>query len=163
MASETDRIEKAILLRAPRHRVWLALTDSQAFGSWFGMRLEGPFVPGKSVRGVVVPTTVDPAVARLQKDFEGLPIELTVERIEPEHLFSFRWHPHAIERGVDFSFEPTTLVAFELVEVGDGIRLTVTESGFDTIPLARRAKAFTANAEGWGLVVKLIERYLEAP
>jgi len=156
----TDRIEKKVLLRAPRKRVWRALSDSAEFGSWFGMKFDGAFTAGASVRGVLVPTTVNAEVAKAQKEYEGLPFEITIEQVEPERLFSFRWHPYAIERAVDYSHEPTTLIVFALEEVPDGIMLTVTESGFDRIPLARRAKAFTANEQGWGLVVKLIEEYL---
>jgi uncharacterized protein YndB with AHSA1/START domain len=156
----TDRIEKRILLHAPRKRVWRALSDSSEFGSWFGVKFDGPFAPGACMRGVVAPTTVDAEVAKAQKKYEGMPFEITIEQMEPERLFSFRWHHFAVERGVDYSAEPTTLVVFELEEVADGIMLTVTESGFDQIPLARRAKAFTANEGGWGMVVKLIEQYV---
>jgi uncharacterized protein YndB with AHSA1/START domain len=155
-----DRIEKKILLRAPRKRVWRALTDSKEFGTWFGMKFDGPFAPGATMRGVIVPTQVNAEVARAQKPYEGLPFEITIEKMEPERLFSFRWHPNAVERGVDYSGEPTTLIEFVLEEVAEGILLTVTESGFDRIPLARRAKAFTANEQGWGMVMKLIEEYL---
>lgn len=156
----TDRIEKKILLRAPRKRIWRALSDSTEFGSWFGMKFDGPFTPGATVRGVIVPTTVNAEVAKAQKKYEGLPVEITIEQMEPERLFSFRWHPNAIEPGVDYSAEPTTLIVFALEEVANGVMLTVTESGFDRIPLARRAKAFTANEQGWGMVVKLLEEYL---
>jgi uncharacterized protein YndB with AHSA1/START domain len=156
----TDRIEKKILLRAPRKRVWRALTDSKEFGTWFGMKFDGPFSPGVTIRGVIVPTQVNAEVAKAQKPYEGLPFEITIEKMEPERLFSFRWHPNAVERGVDYSAEPTTLIEFLLEEVENGVLLTVTESGFDRIPLARRAKAFTANEQGWGMVVKLIEEYL---
>ena len=156
----TDRIEKRILLRAPRKRVWRALSDSTEFGTWFGVKFNSPFTPGASMRGVIVTTTVNAEVAKAQKEYEGMPFEITIERIEPERLFSFRWHPFAVERGVDYSAEPTTLVAFTLEEVADGVMLTVTESGFDRIPLARRAKAFTANEGGWSMMVKLIEEYL---
>jgi uncharacterized protein YndB with AHSA1/START domain len=156
----TDRIEKKILLRAPRKRVWRALSDSTEFGTWFGVKFDGPFAPGASMRGVIVPTAVNAEVAKAQKPYEGMPFEITIERMEPEQVFSFRWHPFAVESGVDYSSEPTTLVVFALEEVADGVMLTVTESGFDGIPLARRAKAFTANEQGWGMVVKLIEEYL---
>jgi uncharacterized protein YndB with AHSA1/START domain len=156
----TDRIEKKILLRAPRARVWRALSDSAEFGSWFGMKFDGPFAPGASMRGVIVPTTVNAEVANAQKKYEGMPFEITIEQMEPERLFSFRWHPFAVEQGVDYSVEPTTLIVFTLEEVATGVMLTVTESGFDRIPLARRAKAFTANEQGWGMIVKLIEEYL---
>jgi uncharacterized protein YndB with AHSA1/START domain len=156
----TDRIEKKILLRAPRKRVWRALSDSTEFGTWFGMKFDGPFTPGARLRGTIVGTTVDADVAKAQKEYEGMPFEITVDRIEPERLFSFRWHPGAVEHGVDYSHEPTTLIVFALEEVANGVMLTVTESGFDQIPLARRAKAFKANEQGWGMVVKLIEKYL---
>jgi uncharacterized protein YndB with AHSA1/START domain len=156
----TDRIEKKVLLRAPRARVWRALTDAEEFGRWFGVKFDGPFTPGAPLRGVIVPTTVDADVARAQQEYEGMPFEITVDRIEPEQLFAFRWHPFAVERGVDYSSEPTTLVVFALEDAANGIMLTVTESGFDRIPLARRAKAFSANERGWGMVVKLIEKHL---
>jgi uncharacterized protein YndB with AHSA1/START domain len=156
----TDRIEKKILLHAPLKRVWRALSDSAEFGAWFGVKFDGPFQPGVSLRGAIVPTIVDPEVAKAQKKHEGAPFEITVEPIELERLFSFRWHPYAMESGVDYSAEPTTLVAFALEEVAGGVMLTVTESGFDQIPLARRAQAFLANEQGWGMQVKLIEAYL---
>ena len=156
----TDRIEKKILLHAPRKRVWRALSDSTEFGTWFGMKFDGPFVPGAVMRGVIVGTKVNAEVAKAQKEYEGMSGEITIERIEPERLFSFRWHPFAVERGVDYSAEPTTLIVFTLEETPDGVLLTVSESGFDQIPLERRSKAFTANEQGWTMVLKLIEEYL---
>lgn len=159
-AVNTDRIEKKVLLRAPRARVWRALTDAEEFGKWFGVKFDGPFTPGALRRGIIVPTTVDADVAKAQQPYEGMPFEITVDRIEPERLFAFRWHPFAVERGVDYSSEPTTLIVFALEEVANGIMLTVTESGFDRIPLARRAKAFVANEQGWTMQVKLIEKHL---
>jgi uncharacterized protein YndB with AHSA1/START domain len=156
----SDRIEKKILLHAPRKRIWRALSDSTEFGTWFGMRFDGPFVPGAVMRGVIVGTKVNAEVAKAQKEYEGMSGEITIERVEPERLFSFRWHPFAVERGVDYSAEPTTLIVFTLEETPDGILLTVTESGFDQIPLERRSKAFTANEQGWTMVLKLIEEYL---
>ncbi len=158
---DTDRIEKKTVLRAPLARVWRALTDSGEFGTWFGMKFDDPFTPGASVRGVIVPTAVDPEVAKAQKPYEGMPFVFTIEQIQPERLFSFRWHPFAVEPGVDYSAEPTTLVVFTLEEVANGVLLTVTESGFDQISLARRAKAFTANEQGWAMSMKLIEKYVE--
>ena len=156
----TDRIEKRILLNAPRKRIWRALSDSTEFGTWFGMKFDGPFVPGAVMRGVIVGTKVNAEVAKAQKEYEGMSGEITIERIEPERLFSFRWHPFAVERGVDYSAEPTTLIVFTLEETPDGVLLTVTESGFAQIPLERRSKAFTANEQGWTMVLKLIEEYL---
>jgi uncharacterized protein YndB with AHSA1/START domain len=155
----SDRIEKKVLLHAPLKRVWTALADSTEFGIWFGMKFDGRFTPGALMRGVIVPTKVNEEVAKAQQKYEGLPVEITIEKMEPERLFSFRWHPYAIERGVEYSTEPTTLIEFVLEEMKDGVLLTVTESGFDQIPLARRVKAFTANEQGWGMVLKLIEEY----
>ncbi len=163
MANDTDRIEKKILLRAPRARVWRALTDSKEFGSWFGMKLDAPFKAGATLRASIVPTTVDAEVAKGQKNFEGFVFEILVETLEPERFFSFRWHPFAIERGVDYSKEPTTLVAFTLEESGqddERVMLTVVESGFDRIPIERRAKAFAANEGGWVIQMTMIEKYL---
>jgi uncharacterized protein YndB with AHSA1/START domain len=160
----TDKIEKKILLHAPRKRVWRALSDSAEFGHWFGMKFNGPFAPGAIMRGVIVPTKVDAEVASAQKKYDGTPFEITIDQMEPERLFSFRWHPGAVDPDVDYSAEPTTLVVFALEEVDKGVMLTVTESGFDQIPLARRAKAFAANEQGWTMVMKLIEEYLvQAP
>ncbi len=156
----TDRIEKRILLRAPLNRVWRALSDSTEFGRWFGVKFEGPFTPGAHLSGVIVTTSVDAEVAKAQMEHKGLPFEITIERMEAERLLSFRWHPFAVERGVDYSAEQTTLVVFALEETAEGVVLTVTESGFDQIPLARRAKAFSANEAGWGIMVKVFEKYL---
>jgi uncharacterized protein YndB with AHSA1/START domain len=157
---DTNRIEKKILLRAPKERIWRALSDSTEFGHWFGMKFDGPFSPGACVRGTVAPTTVDAEVASAQKKYEGLACGITIEQMDPGRLFSFRWHPNATDPTVDYSGEPTTLIVFELEETADGVMLTLTESGFDQIPLARRAKALTANERGWSMMVKLLEKYV---
>jgi uncharacterized protein YndB with AHSA1/START domain len=157
----TDRIEKKIILRAPLQRVWLAIADSSKFGRWFGMKFDGPFAPGTRMRGSIVPTAVDAEVAQMQKNYEGIPIDMMIERMEPERLFSYRWHPGSVDPAVDYSVEPTTLVTFELEEVPDGVLLTITETGFDQIPLSRRAKAFETNEGGWAIQVTLINKYLQ--
>ena len=160
MSTIPDRIQKRVLLRAPMARVWRAISNSEEFGTWFGMRLDGAFRAGAKVKGVMIPTRVDPAVADKQKPFEGEPVELTVERVEPERLLSFRWHPYALEPGADPASAPTTLVEFELADHDGGVMLTVTESGFDRIPLEKRAQAFADNEGGWAIQVTLIEKYL---
>ena len=159
----TDRIEKKILLHAPLARVWRALSDSAEFGAWFGMRLDGPFTPGATLRGVLTPTTVDAEVGNAQKPHAGLTFEITVEQVEPGRRLSLRWHPNAVEKGVDYSAEPTTLVVFTLETAPDGLWLTVSESGFDSIPLERRAQACSANERGWSMMVKVIAKYVESP
>lgn len=147
----TDRIEKQIQLRAPRSRVWRALTDAKEFGEWFGVTMAGPFKPGARVTGQIT-----------FKGYEDMTFAITIERMEPERLFSYRWHP-GDTRGVDVSSEPMTLVEFNLEEIPEGTLLRVTESGFDRIPLARRASAFGSNEQGWAGQMKSIARYLGEP
>lgn len=155
MSNTPDRIEKTTILRAPRGRVWRAISDSREFGTWFGVELDGPFVAGGRVTGRIVPTRVDAEIAKAQEPYTGTPFECTVERVEPMRLLSFRWQP-----GVDLADEPPTLVTFELEDADGGTKLTITESGFDRISLERRAKAFKENEGGWTAQLMLIEKYL---
>jgi uncharacterized protein YndB with AHSA1/START domain len=151
--STTDRIQKEIVLKAPRSRVWKAISDSREFGDWFKVDMSGvTFEAGKPARGKMT-----------YPGHEGHPFEIVIDRIEPERLFSFKWHPYGIDPNYDYSDEPMTLIEFELDEVEAGTRLTVTESGFDSIPLARRAEAFRMNSEGWAEQVRNIEAYVTAP
>jgi uncharacterized protein YndB with AHSA1/START domain len=147
--TSTDRVEKRVLLKAPRGKVWEALADAQKFGQWFGVDLTGSFAPGAHLRGRIT-----------HEGYTHLLLEVTVETMEPERLLSWRWHPNAVEPGTDYTEEPTTLVAFQLDEVEDGTLLTVVESGFDGLPLARRAEAYRGNEEGWALQMQAIERYV---
>lgn len=156
----TDRIEKTVVLKASRPRVWQAISDSKEFGLWFGVAFDGPFVAGRALTGRIVGTIADPEVAKLQEPHGGKPFDILVDRIEPPATFAFRWHPYAIEPGVDYSNEPMTLVMFQLEEAGGETRLTITESGFDAIPVDRRAQAFEANDGGWSHQSLLIGKYL---
>jgi uncharacterized protein YndB with AHSA1/START domain len=151
IAQNQDRIEKQILLRAPRSRVWRALTQAEEFGAWFGMQLEGALVARSSVKGRIT-----------SPGYEHLTVELQVQQIEPESYFSYRWHPYAIDPDLDYSKEPTTLVEIRLEEVAGGTRLSLSESGFEQIPLARRAEAFRMNDGGWSQQVQNIERHVTA-
>ena len=148
----TDRIEKKIVLRAPRSRVWRAIADAKEFGTWFGVNLETPFSPGAHVTGRIT-----------SRGYEHVVMRITIERIEPERFVSFRWHPYAIEPGVDYSAEPTTLVEFRLDEAEGGTVLTIVESGFDRIPVARRAEAFRMNEGGWSQQVTNIAQHVSQP
>jgi uncharacterized protein YndB with AHSA1/START domain len=145
--SSTDQIQKTIVLNAPRSKVWRALTDSRRFGEWFQARVDGPFKPGQRASGAVT-----------YKGYEHLRFEVTIEQMEPERLFSWRWQPGG-DPDIDPA-EPTTLVVFELEEVAEGTRLTVTESGFDRIPVAWRAKAFRENDEGWSGQLESLRKYI---
>jgi uncharacterized protein YndB with AHSA1/START domain len=157
----SDKIEKAVLLRAPLSRVWQALTDAHEFGQWFGVTFDGTFKSGSPVTGRITPTTVDAEVAAMQKPYEGMRFEMVIDRIEPKTWFSFRWHPGAVDPKIDYSAEPMTLVAFTLQEVPSGVMLKLTESGFDKVPLNRRAAAFTGNEDGWTKQMTLIQKYVE--
>jgi uncharacterized protein YndB with AHSA1/START domain len=147
--STTDRIERQVRLRHPRSKVWRALTDSRELGTWFGAIFSEPFKPGAQLQGKIT-----------HKGYEHMTMDVTIERMEPERLFSWRWHPGACEPGESVAHEPTTLVVFELQDVPEGTLLTVVETGFDRIPLPRRAKALGDNEEGWTWQMKAIEEHL---
>ena len=147
--TDTDRIEKKVQLKAPRSRVWRAIANSKEFGEWFRVKLDGAFAEGETVRGNI-----------LHPGYEHMTMEMMIERIEPERYFSYRWHPYPIDPKVDYSVEPTTLVEFRLEEVKGGTALTIVESGFDRIPLARRAEAYRMDDQGWTGQAKAIEKYV---
>jgi uncharacterized protein YndB with AHSA1/START domain len=147
---EQDRIEKQIELKAPVARVWRALTDHREFGKWFQVNLEGPFVPGQTSRGQIT-----------YPGYEHLKWEAVVQKMEPERLFSFTWHPYAVDLQKDYSKEPSTLVEFRLEPKGAGTLLTLTESGFSKLPADRRLEAFRMNDGGWAEQMKNIERHVE--
>jgi uncharacterized protein YndB with AHSA1/START domain len=146
----TDRIEKTIELKAPVSRVWRALTDHHEFGAWFRVKMDGPFVPGKVARGQIT-----------YPGYEHLRWEAVIQKMEPERLFSFTWHPYAIDPSQDYSAEPPTLVEFTLQKTATGTLLRVVESGFDKIPSGRRPEAFRMNDRGWGEQVKNVARHVE--
>jgi uncharacterized protein YndB with AHSA1/START domain len=144
-----DRIEKRIELKAPVPRVWRALTDYREFGTWFRVALEGPFVPGKEVRGRIT-----------YPGYEHLTMAVTVQRMDPEKLFSFNWHPCAIDPTIDYSAEPPTLVEFTLTDMPGGTLLVVVESGFAALPAHRRDEAFRMNDGGWSIQMENIARHV---
>jgi uncharacterized protein YndB with AHSA1/START domain len=149
--SDTNRIEKTVLLKAPRARVWRALSDAAEFGAWFRVNLDGTFQAGKSVTGkLAVP------------GYEHLTLEIMVVRMDPEDFFSYRWHPYAVDPAIDYSAEPTTLVEFRLGDAEEGTVLTIVESGFDLIPQNRRDEAFRMNDKGWTGQMEHIRRHVES-
>jgi uncharacterized protein YndB with AHSA1/START domain len=145
----TDRIEKTIELQAPVSRVWKALTDYQEFGKWFRVRLEAPFVPGQSSRGQIT-----------YPGYEHLRWEAIVQKMEPERLFSFTWHPYAVDPKKDYSIEPPTLVEFTLEKTANGTLLRIVESGFDKLPSRRRDEAFRMNDGGWSAQLQNIAQHV---
>jgi uncharacterized protein YndB with AHSA1/START domain len=150
--ASTDRIERSILLKAPRSRVWQALSNAEEFGRWFGVTLTGKtFAAGTRVQGHVT-----------HPGYEHVVWDVVIERVDPERLLSWRWHPAAVDMSIDYSREPTTLVVFELEDAKGGTRLRVVESGFDNVPPSRRLHAFRMNSGGWDAQLKNIERHVAA-
>src|ERR1700687_3700834 len=145
----SDRIEKRIELKAPASRVWRALTDYREFGEWFRVKLEGPFVPGQTARGQIT-----------YPGYEHVTWQAVVQKMEHEKIFSFTWHPYAVDPKVDYALEQPTLVEFKLEKIPGGTLLLVTESGFDRIPSHRHAEAFRMNDGGWSTQLKNIERHV---
>jgi len=143
------QIEKRIELEAPISRVWRALTDYREFGAWFRVKLEGPFVPGQTTHGQMT-----------YPGYEHLKFELVVQKIEPERLFSYTWHPYAVDPEINYSTEKPTLVEFKLEKTEGGTLLSVTESGFDKIPANRQAEAFRRNEGGWVIQLENIRKYV---
>jgi uncharacterized protein YndB with AHSA1/START domain len=148
--SATDRIEKTAVLKAPRGRVWRALSNAKEFSAWFLTDFAGEFAEGATLRG-----------RPRNPGYEHLTIEIRIERMEPERRFSFRWHPYEVDLSKDASHEPTTLVEFTLDDVPEGTRLTVVESGFDALPAGRRFEAFRENESGWVEQMRNITRYVD--
>jgi uncharacterized protein YndB with AHSA1/START domain len=144
-----NQIEKRIEIASPVSRVWRALTDSRQFGEWFLVRMEGPFVAGQPVAGQIT-----------HPGYEHVRMQIVVKAIEPERLFSFTWHPYAVDPKVDYSQEESTLIEFRLQPTTGGTLLTVTETGFDKIPAARRAEAILRNDSGWAQQMKNIQAYV---
>jgi uncharacterized protein YndB with AHSA1/START domain len=146
----SNSIEKRIELNAPVSKVWRALTDHREFEQWFCVKIPQPFELGKESIGQIT-----------YPGYEHVAWRAVIQRMDPERLFSFTWHPYAVEPDVDYSDEPPTLVEFRLEPIGDRTVLTVTESGFDKIPASRRAEAFRMNEGGWAEQLQNIQRYLE--
>lgn len=146
----SDKIEKKIELKAPIARVWSALTDHKQFGEWFRVDLEAPFVVGHEARGKIT-----------HPGYEHVTWKARIVAIEPEHLFSFTWHPYGIKKELDYSKEEPTLVEFRLKETSTGTLLTLTESGFDKVPASRRDEAFRMNDGGWTAQMQNIAKYVE--
>ena len=145
-----NQIEKQIELKAPVARVWRALTDYREFGEWFRVKLDGPFVPGQVSRAQVT-----------WPGYEHLKWEAVVQKMEPERLFSFTWHPYAVDPKIDYSKETPTLVEFRLEKTATGTLLLLKESGFDKIPSDRLLEAFRRNDGGWTQQMKNIEAYVD--
>jgi len=150
-APDSSRIERAIEIQAAPERVWRALTTPAEVAAWFQMKVEGEIAPG----AVVWMTTQHP-------DYAGIRFQVWFMELDPPRRLVWQWHPGAVDPNVDYSREPRTTVTFTLEPCETGTRLTVTETGFDEISLARRAKVFQDNSRGWTEVIVWIQKYVEA-
>jgi uncharacterized protein YndB with AHSA1/START domain len=167
----SDRIEKEVLLHAPVSRVWRAITDAEEFGEWFGVKLDQPFAEGRTITGTFEGRVDEAQIMAHQRAMglepskvrmpAGTLVFCTVERIEPERYFSFRWIPYGIDAAADPAHEPTTLVEFRLEPVPEGTRLLIVESGFDRVPAHRRERAFRMNEGGWEGQAGNLTRHVE--
>lgn len=148
--TDTDRLERNVVINAPRERVWRALSNAEEFGTWFGANMKGQvFALGQRARGQM---TI--------RGHENVWFDVIIEHIEPQALLSFRWHPHAVDPAVDYSKEERTLVTFTLKDApGNGTLLTLVESGFDKVPPHRRMEAFRMVSRGWEAQLNNIARY----
>lgn len=167
----SDRIEKQVTLRAPQSRVWKAIADVREFSKWFGFTLAGEFTPGATIRGTVTRTFDEAGMIEHQKKLGVTPsgirlpgpdfVFCTIESVEPERYFAYRWIPYGIDAEADLANEPTTLVEFRLEPVAEGTRLTIVESGFDRVPAHRRLRAFRMNDGGWAGQCRNLSAYVE--
>lgn len=146
----SDRIEKVIELKAPVEKVWHALADHEQFGTWFRVKLDGPFAAGEVSRGHMT-----------YPGYEHLAWEARIVAMEEPRLFAFTWHPYAVDPDKDYSGETPTLVEFRLEPIDGGTRLTVIESGFGSIPEERREEAMRMNEGGWTQQVQNIRNHVE--
>jgi uncharacterized protein YndB with AHSA1/START domain len=145
---DSNRIEKQILIAVPLSRIWLALTDHTQFGEWFRVKIDAPFAPGKPSTGFMT-----------WPGYEHIPWNAVIQKIDPEHTFSYTWHPYAVDPKVDYTAEEPTLVEFKLAPTDTGTLLTVIESGFEHIPAQRRAEAILRNTGGWTQQLENIKTY----
>lgn len=146
-----DKIEKIVHLAAPISRVWRALTDYEEFGRWFRVKLDGPFKVGEVTRGRMT-----------YPGYEDMPWESITARMDHERLFSFYWPSEEIASAIDDPTIPRLLVEFRIQATANGTRLTITESGFASVPDPRRMEMFRENTRGWDEQSKNIAAYVES-
>ncbi len=149
--SNQDQIHKIVELAAPVSRVWQALTDHTEFGEWFRVRLDQPFVVGKTTTGNIT-----------YPGHEHMEWESITERMEFERLFVFSWPPGAIDPDTEYGPDAKVVVRFELEPTDQGgTRLTITESGFMQFPESKRLEALRSNTEGWDIQAKNIAAHVD--
>ncbi|MEZ5162248.1 MAG: SRPBCC domain-containing protein [Fimbriimonadaceae bacterium] len=137
-----------MMIRAPKSKVWNAVASSNGLKSWFAAVVEGVFAEGETLR-------LDFQVENCDDCF------MVVKEINPEDRVAFQWHPGEDCPIDTYPREEMTTITFELLEQGDGTSLVMVESGFDRVPLSRRAKCLELNTGGWDYELKELVEVLE--
>jgi uncharacterized protein YndB with AHSA1/START domain len=137
-----DRIERTLQLAHPPQRVWQALTTAEGLGTWFGNSAEVDLRVG--------------GLVKLKWD-SGDAATLTIQRLEPPHVFAYSWGIYGLPEG-----DPRrTYVEFTLEPAGMGTTLTVVESGFAQLPDDEHKAAHSANTDGWTHELGELVAYLD--
>jgi uncharacterized protein YndB with AHSA1/START domain len=149
--AELTRIDRTIEIQAPPERVWRALTNAKELATWFQVTIEGDIAPGNEVW-----------MTSMSKGYAGVRFRVLFVEMTPPKRFVWQWHPGAVDPNVDYSSEPRTTVTFTLEPSGRGTRVSLAETGFNEISLARRAKVFGDNSQGWTEVLVWLSNYAQA-
>jgi uncharacterized protein YndB with AHSA1/START domain len=141
----SDSIEREILIQAPVAVVWTVVTEPEQIAGWFSDAVELDLRPGGEA-------------LFHWRDHESA-VEGRVERVEPPHLFSFRW---VVGAGGKLDEHNSTLVEFRLSAEGEGTRLTVVESGFAAlaVPEGERRRHYEDHTRGWDREVGDLSDYV---
>jgi uncharacterized protein YndB with AHSA1/START domain len=149
--TELSRIDRTIDIQAPPDRVWRALTSPAELSAWFKVSIEGDIAPGAEVW-----------MTSLHGKCDGYRFRVLFVEMTPPSRFVWQWYPGAVDPTVDYAREVRTTVTFTLEPVAGGTRLTVAETGFDEVSLARRAKVYEDNSQGWPEVLVWLQQYVHA-
>lgn len=144
--SVQDRIERVLTLRAPRARVWKAITEPAGLSQWLGNRAEVDLRPG----GELILEWPEHGIYRCR-----------IVTVEPPHRFAYRWYMTGMNSEEAVETGPSTLVEFSLKEVPEGTMLTLVESGFAAFPADIAAKSYHHSVEGWAIELGELAAYLE--
>lgn len=141
------QIERETTIAAPVERVWAVLTQAEHVGRWFGdAGAEIDLRPG----GEMVVRWAEYGVGRMR-----------VVDVEPPRRFSYRWAPVREHWGEEPAEGTATLVEFTLDADGDGTRLRVVESGFETLDATdeQRRRSLDENTAGWEQQLESVREY----
>jgi uncharacterized protein YndB with AHSA1/START domain len=145
-----ERIDRTIDIDAPPERVWRALADPSELSAWFQVTIEGVLAPGAELW-----------MTARHTGYEGQRFRVRILEMTPPRRLAWQWHPGEVDPAVDYARESMTTVTFTLEPMGRGTRLSVAETGFDQVSIARRAKVYRDNEGGWAEVLGWLRTYAE--